>query len=296
VRPRLQVATLGLLILIWGTTWAAIRVGLGSIPPFVGAALRFGIAALVLLAIARARGVRLGTSARERWLWLINGAFSFAISYGIVYWAEQYVPSGLASVLFASFPLFVALMSHFLLPGERLTLTSGLGVLVGFLGIVILYSEDLASLGGPKTAFAATIFLLSPLASAIAQVIVKRWGEGIHPLSLTSVPMALTAVSLGAMALLFERDRPFHVTPAGVVSVLYLALIGSALAFTLFFALLAQMPATQLSLITFLIPIVAVLVGVFFFDEPFTLRIVAGTLAIVAGVALAAWPAPRRTS
>ena len=83
------------------------------------------------LIAARLRGVRLGTLRRERWLWVANALLSFCISYGVVYWCEQWVPSGLASVLFSTFPLFVAIMSHFTLPEERLTLRGAIGVLLG---------------------------------------------------------------------------------------------------------------------------------------------------------------------
>ncbi len=87
--------TLAVLILIWGTTWAAIRIGLEGIPPFTGVALRFSIAAVILFAASPLLGVRYLRSRHEPWLWVANGLLSFCISYGVVYWAEQWVPSGL---------------------------------------------------------------------------------------------------------------------------------------------------------------------------------------------------------
>ncbi len=293
MRPRSQLLVLGLLVLIWGTTWAAIRVGLSGIPPFTGVAIRFGIAGLALLVVARLRGVRLGATAGERWLWLSNGLLNFALPYGLVYWSEQYLPSGIASVLFATFPLFVALLSHFFLPGERLTRRAGLGVLVGFAGVYVLSSADLAPVTTPQAAWAAWLMLLSPLSSAAGQVIVKKSGGAHHPFSLTSVPMLLTAVLAGSLALAVEGGRPVHWSPAAVGSVLYLSLAGSALTFTLYFDLLSTMRATDLSLIAYLIPVVAVVIGIAAFDEPFTLRIALGCLAILAGVALAMSPRAR---
>jgi drug/metabolite transporter (DMT)-like permease len=102
-----------LLTLVWGTTWAAIRVGLQGMPPFTAVALRFAIATVILLAIARAMKVRLGAEPHEKTLWLVNGALIFSVSYGVVYWSEQYVPSGLAAILFATFAL-VTLFAHLL--------------------------------------------------------------------------------------------------------------------------------------------------------------------------------------
>ena len=128
----LIVVIFGFLSLIWGTTWAAIRIGLEGIPPFTGVALRFAVAAVMLLLYARLAGVSFGRGRRERWLWVSNAVLSFSASYGVVYWAEQWVPSGLGAVIFSTYPLMVALMSHGSLPGERLTPLSVGGVLLGF--------------------------------------------------------------------------------------------------------------------------------------------------------------------
>ncbi|MEE8138524.1 MAG: EamA family transporter [Thermoanaerobaculia bacterium] len=280
-------AALALLILIWGTTWAAIRVGLEGIPPFAGVALRFAIAAVVLLAAARHLGVRLDTGARTRWLWLVNGLFTFSVPYGIVYWAEQWIPSGLAAVLFSTFPLFVAVVAHRLLPGERLTRLSLAGIVIGLFGVVVIFSDDLAALGGRQTFLASLVFLVSPAVSATANVVIKRWGSGIHPLSLTSVPMALTAVVMGGLSLVFERPSAMRLDAASVGALFYLAVMGSAVTFSIYFWLLARLSATRLSLITYAIPIVAVLVGSVFLGEAFTPRMAAGTALVLGGAALA---------
>ncbi len=276
------------LILIWGTTWAVIRIGLRGIPPFTGVALRFAIASAVLLLAAFLKRIPLGTTPRERVLWLVNGGLSFCISYGVVYWSEQWVPSGLAAILFATFPLFVALLAHFALPSEPLSRRSVSGVLLGFAGAVAIFSEDLALLGGPGVAFACVIFLASPFVSAIASVAIKRWGAGIHPLSLTAVPMGLTALVMGGVALATERGRPVSLDAVSVGALLYLALLGSAVTFSLYYWLLARLPATRLSLIAYLIPVVAVGVGIVCLDEALTVRILTGSALVLIGVALAA--------
>jgi drug/metabolite transporter (DMT)-like permease len=275
------------MVLIWGTTWAAIRVGLRGIPPITGVALRFGIASAVLLAFVPVLGVKLGRSRRERRLWLSNTLLTFVIAYGVLYWAEQWVPSGLASVLFATFPLFVALLAHVVLPGERLTLGSAAGVLIGFAGVAVIFSEDFRALGGPKVAVAAAILLVSPVSAALGSVLVKRWGEGIHPLSISAVPMGITALVMGSLALVVEADRVVSFDTPSVLALLYLALVGSALPFTLYFWLLEYQPATRLALINYATPVLAVAVGSVFLDEPVTLHVVLGTALVIAGVAVA---------
>lgn len=285
---RLNLTVAAILVVVWGTTWAAIRIGLEGIPPFTGAAMRFGIGAAVLLVAAWMLKLPLGRSRRERWLWLINGLLSFTASYGIVYWAEQFVPSGLTSIIFATFPLFTVILAHFFLPAERMTPGAFVGTLIGFAGVSMVFSEDFSALSAdPRIVPAIAILLLSPLAVAVTQVAIKRWGGGIHPISLTAVPMVIATLVLGVLAWLFERDRPLVFTPATVGSVLYLSVIGSAFVFWLYYWLLDRVQARRVSLIAYVTPLVAVALGTVLFDEPLTPRIVLGGLGVVAGVALA---------
>lgn len=204
-----------------------------------------------------------------------------------MYWAEQWVPSGLAAVLFSTFPLFVAILAHFWLPGERLTGGSATGILIGFAGVLVVYSEDLSALAGSRTAMASLVFLISPLAAAVGNVVVKRWGEGIDAFTLTAAPMGLTAAVMGVLAWALERDLPVVFDATSVGALLYLALVGSALTFSLFFWLLAKLRATRLSLISYGVPIVAVLVGTLVLDETLSARILVGAGMVLAGVAMA---------
>lgn len=285
------------LVLIWGTTWAAIRVSLEGFPPLKGVVVRFGIASLLLLSLAPALKVSLGREPRERRLWVMNGALTFTISYGLVYWAEQWVPSGLAAVLFATFPLFVAILAHLTLPGERLRAGSLVGILLGFAGVAVLFSEDFSRLGGPQVAFASAVLLIAPFCSAIANVAVKKWGGGIHPLSISAMPMVFGTLFTVPFAWTTEADQPMEWRLGPVLALLYLAVVGSSLAFTLYYWLLRRLPATSLSLVNYATPVVAVLVGTLFLDEPFTLRVLLGAALVVIGVAVAVRPsaAARRT-
>jgi drug/metabolite transporter (DMT)-like permease len=284
-RGRL-IAGFGLLTVIWGTTWAVIRLGLGGVPPFTGVALRFALAGTLLLALARPFDVRLGRGRHEKVLWVVNGVLSFCISYAAVYWSEQYIPSGLAAVLFATYPLFVAALAHFLLPGERLSGTAVGGMILGFAGVAVIFSDDLTLLGGDVVRHAALVILVSPLVSAVASVVVKRWGSDVPPLSLAAVPMLIAGVVMGVVAFLVERHRPLVFDTRSVGALLYLAILGSAVTFTIYYWLLAQVKATQVALMSYLIPIVAVAVGALLFDEPLRPRLLAGSALVLAGVVI----------
>ena len=275
-----------LLTLIWGTTWAAIRIGLEGVPPFTGVAVRFTIAGALLLSLALAAGVRLGRRRHEKALWVANGVLTFCLSYSIVYWSEQYIPSGLAAVLFATYPLFVALVAHLLLADERLAARAGVGLVLGFAGVAVIFSDDLALLGGEQVRHAALVMLGSPLVSAIATVAIKRWGTGVHPLSLSAVPMLFTGAVMGMVAAGTERGRPLVLDGRSVGALLYLAVLGSAVTFTVYYWLLARVTATRLALTSYLIPIVALAIGAVLFDEPLRPRLLAGSALILAGVVI----------
>jgi drug/metabolite transporter (DMT)-like permease len=288
VKPNrlLTWAALAALILIWGTTWSVIRIGLRGIPPFAGVALRFALASAVLLALAPVFGVKLGRQPNERRVWWVNTFLTFTIPYGIVYWSEQWLPSGLTAVIFATMPLLTALAAHFALPAERLTARTVAGIVVGFAGIAVIFSEDFRTLGGSQVAKAAAVLLIAPFCAALANVAVKRWGGGIHPISISAVPMGITALIMGSLAWLVEPVRTASFNTLTVLSFVYLALIGSAVPFTLYFWLLRSQSATGLSTINYATPIIAVAVGTLFLGEPFTARIVAGSALVLVGVAL----------
>jgi drug/metabolite transporter (DMT)-like permease len=271
---------------IWGTTWSVIQIGLEGIPPFTGVALRFTIAGALLTLLALARGTGLGRSRREIALAAANGLLGFTISYGVVYWAEQWVPSGLAAVLFATYPFFVAILAHFALPAEALRRLEVIGILVGFGGVATIFSEDFSALGGSQVSRGAVVMLLSPMAAAGASVAVKRWGRGIHPFSLTALPMLMTGAVMGVLALATESGRAVTWNGTSIAALLYLAVMGSAVTFSLYYWLLAQMPAKRLALIAYVVPVVAMAVGAFR-GEPLTLQTVAGSALVVVGVALA---------
>lgn len=277
-------AAFALLTLVWGTTWAVIRVGLAGIPPFTGVALRFALAGGLLLALAPRFGVRFGRSRRELGLWVTNALLSFCVSYSVVYWSEQYVPSGLTAVLFATNPLFVAAIAHFALPGERLAPRAAAGLLLGFAGVAVIFSDDLRLLGGERVREAALVMLVSPAAAAVASVAIKRWGRGIHPLSLAAVPMLICAVVMAPVAAIAERGVPVVLDARSVAALVYLALLGSALSFSVYYWLLARVSATRASLISYLIPIVAVAIGSVVLGEPLRGRLVAGSALVLAGV------------
>lgn len=233
-------------------------------------------------------GTRFGRSRLERKLWIANAVLTFSFPYGVLYWAEQWVPSGLAAVLWATFPLLVALVSHWALPEHRLSRRGWLGIALGFAGVAIIFSHDFSALGGRQVAVASCVLLLSPLSASFGSVIIKKWGHDVHPFSTAAVPMAITAGVMSLVALAGESQRAFVFDTRTVGALLYLALLGSAFPFVLYFWLLKRESPTTLSVINYAIPVVAVAVGSLVLDEPVTGRMVVGAAFVVAGVAAVA--------
>jgi drug/metabolite transporter (DMT)-like permease len=167
-----------------------------------------------------------------------------------------------------------------------LSLREWAAIAVAFCGVALIFAEDFSALGGRQVAVASAVMLASPLSSAVGGLSVKRWGAGIHPFSLTAVPMALAALVMAAAALAFERGRAIVWNPQSVSALFYLAVLGSALTFSLYYWLLARMTLKRLAFITNVIPVIAVFVGVIR-GEPLTVRILTGSAVVVAGLALA---------
>jgi len=283
------------MVLIWGTTWAAIRIGLEGIPPFGGVALRFAIAAAVLYAIGRAWRVPAQRGPRLYRIWLVETVLSLCIPYGIVYWAEQWVPSGLSSILFSTMPLFVAVFAHWWLVSEPMRPAETVGILIALFGVVSIFSDDLTLAARAEVLVPALVFLVAPLAAAIAHVLIKKWGSGIHPLNVVTVPMALTGLVMGLLSLAVESGRTFTFDMSAIAALLYLAVFGSAVGFSLYYWTLERVAATRLSLMTLGIPVVAVLVGTLALDEPFSVRTALGSLLVISGVGVASRVAPGMT-
>lgn len=274
------------LCFIWGSTWPVIKIGLGALPPFLGAGWRFGVAALCLFGLSWVQGVRLPRSRRAHAGLLLHGLFGIGVSYGAVYWGEQHIPSGLSAVLFATHPLFVLLFAHAAIAAEPITLRKLVGVGLGFVGVMLIFQDDL-QLSSRASVMAAGITLLSPLVAAVSNVSIKRWGSHLQPYHLTALPMTYAAAALFVVSWLTEDRSTVRWTGAAVGSVLYLAIVGSVAAFGIFYTLLKQFPVSTLAFVTYVFPIVALGLGYALLGETLEAQALVGAATIVIGVAVA---------
>ncbi len=275
-----------ILCCIWGSTWLFIKLGLRDLPPVTFAAARFLLASTILFAIIKARGVALPRERSEWSLLLKTGVLAFTLNYGLVFWSEQHISSGLAAVLQATIPAFGMLIAHLYLPGERLDARKMAGVLLGIFGVGVIFSNQLGSEGAMALAGSAGI-VFGAACAAWANVLVKARGTKLDPAVLAAGQMVCGLAPLACFGLAFEGN-PLKMswTPLAVACLLYLTLVGSVAAFLLYYWLVRKVDVTKTMLIALVTPLAAVLLGMVTLDERLTWRTVAGGALIMSGVAL----------
>jgi drug/metabolite transporter (DMT)-like permease len=283
-RLWIAVAVWCLLSLIWGTTWMFIKVGLRDLPPFSFAGIRFVIAACILVVIAVVRRPALPSSRRDWMLIGMTGLLTFTVNYGLLFWGEQHTSSGLAAILQAIIPVFGLALAHLYLPGERMTAGKVLGVALGLAGVLVVFSNQLSS-GEPSGVWGCAAILVGAFAAAYSNVLVKARGGHLDLSILAAGQMIFGLVPLLLTGAILEGNPfSFHWSVQAFFSVFYLAIVGSAAAFMMFYWLVRNMDVTKTMLISLVTPLMAVLLGMVILDEQLNWRVVIGGAGILAGI------------
>lgn len=275
-----------ILSLIWGSTWLFIKLGLQDLPPFTFAGVRFVIAAAILLVVIAVRRVPLPRERRDWWLIALTGVMAFSVNYGLLFWGEHRTSSGLAAILQTIIPAFGLVIAHYYLPDERITLWKVCGIVLGIAGVALIFSDQ-ASVEGTSALAGSAAIVVGAFCVAYSNVLVKARARHIEPAALAAGQMICGLVPLLLIGVVFEGNPlSFRWTLLAVASLLYLALVGSAIAFLLFYWLVRNMDVTKTMLIPLVTPPIAVFLGWLVLSEGLTWRTAAGALAIMSGIAL----------
>ncbi len=275
-----------LLCLIWGSTWLFIKLGLSDLPPFTFAGIRFVIASAILFAIMAARRLSLPRNRSDWMLLAISGVLSFSLNYGLLFWGEQYISSGLAALLQATIPAFGLVIAHFYLPGEQITSAKIFGVVMGVAGVGVIFSNQL-SVAGPRALAGCAALVVGSACAAYANVLVKARGAKLDPAILAGGQMLFGLIPLLLIGIPLEGNPfHFHWTRMAFVSLFYLAIVGSVVAFLLYYWLVQHMEVTKTMLIALVTPVIAVSLGVLVLSEELNWRTFAGGVMIISGIGL----------
>lgn len=275
-----------LICILWGSTWLVIKIGLQSMTPLFSSGVRFIFASMFVFGVMQFRGLKIQKDKESVKLYILIGLLSFVFPFALVYWGQQYVPSGLGSILFAIFPFFVLIFSWILIPAEKVGPYKLLGIIVGFSGIVIIFSENI-KIDLSSDFYGMVAILCSAILQGLAAVLVKKYGRHLNPLSMNLIPLIIAGSILTLGSFLFEDTGRININTEAVFSILYLAFFGTLMTFTTYYWLMQRINVVLLSLSAFITPIIAVIFGFIFLNEILTTRDYIGSSLVLIGILFA---------
>ena len=273
------------LCLIWGSTWYFIKISLNAgVPPFYGVSLRFFFSGLLFLFYIYFKKLDIPFSNQAIKLYLSFGLLNFSLSYGMTYWATQYIFSSISSILWGLFPLFTSLMAHFMIkddPNERLNKNKISALFAGLCGVVIMSLNqeiDLAS-----QSFSAILVLISVIIiAAYPSVLYKKYSDEVGPYQMNAVCQILTGfVMLGASYIFVEDTSAIIWNNELILATLYLIVFGGFISWGIYFWLYQYLNVTQVTYVAIFPPIVAIFMGWVFLGEILSTKEIIGTLFIL---------------
>lgn len=283
-----QAALLGLLALgaIWGASFPFIKLGLESFPPLTIVALRLGGAALFLFVVLRLQGQVLPTSPRTWFDLVLVGIVGMAMPFWLISWGEQFINSGLAAILIAMTPLFTVLIALVWTREEQLSPVRSLGVVLGFLGVAVAVNIFQLSLFS-ASAQAQGAVLLAASCYAFSALYSRRAFKGMSPLVPATGTMVGAALVVVPLALLLDGLPTLAPTTSALLGVGGLTLLSTGFAYILYYWVLGQLGSSRAMMVTYLVPIFALLLGWFWLDETIGLHTVLGLFLVLCGIAVA---------
>lgn len=271
---------------VWGSTFLAIRVGVREVPPFLLAGMRFLIAGAVLYAGMRIKGTP-SPAAREWASAAFLAVLIFVFDYGLLFWAERRVPSGIAAVMMATIPVFMALSEIFIMKTQRLTGRLGTALLVGVAGVTVLVSHSVTLGDTPIDTLGACALIAASISWSVASALTRKLPLPSEKAMSSGAQMLAGGVLLTLTAAMLGEFRGFHAQAVSLkawLALAYLIVAGSIIGFTAYVWLIHHESPTKVGTYAYVNPVVAVIVGYIFGGEALGLRTVVGTLLVLVSV------------
>ena len=278
------VAAFATLCVVWSSTWLAIKIGLRDLPPISYAGIRFVVAIVALLAVSIGRARLLPRSRAEYIILAFTGVLMFSVNYGLLFWGELHVSSGLAAVLQATIPIFGLVFAHLMLPDEPMHWQRLTGAFLAVGGVAVICAR-LLNFNGMMAFWGGLGIVVGAAGAAYSNVLLKQRQIQLRPAMIAAWQMIFGTVPLLVLGWMLEGNPVrFHWTTMSIFCLLYLAIIGSALTFLLLYWLLPQMQATNLQTVSLITPPGAVMLGWLLGGETFPLWSLLGAGLVLAGV------------
>jgi drug/metabolite transporter (DMT)-like permease len=271
---------------VWGSTFLAIRVGVREVPPFLLAGLRFLIAGLVLFAWMRAKGT-VSPTAREWFSATLLAVLIFVLDYGLLFWAERRVPSGIAAVMMATIPVFMALSEILFLKTQRLTPRLGVALLIGIGGVLVLVSRSISFGDSPIDTIGAIALIVAAIGWSVGSALTRKLPLPSSKAMSSGAQMFAGGVLLMITSAALGEFRGFRVQAVSLkawLALAYLIVAGSIIAFTAYVWLIHHESPTKVGTYAYVNPVVAVLLGYFLGGEGLSLRTIVGTMLVLVSV------------
>lgn len=286
-RPRWKtLLAFSIVYFVWGSTFLAIRVGVREVPPLISASLRFTAAGLVLFGWTRMRGER--APAGRQWLSVLTlAALMFMCDYGLLFWAETQVPSGVAAVMLATIPAFIAIAEVVVLRTRRFTVGLGLSLLVGLAGVATLMLKSVGLSGEAVSGAGAAALIAAAASWSVATVLTRKLPLPESKTVSSGAEMLVGGLLLAGAAAVFGEWPRFHPATVSVgawAALGYLAVAGSIVGFTAYLWLLHHESPTKVGTYAYVNPVVAVAIGHWLGGEELGLRTVVGTVLVLGSV------------
>jgi drug/metabolite transporter (DMT)-like permease len=285
---RLDWTLFVVLSFMWGSSYLFIRIGVDEgLRPLTLVMLRLAFGSLLLIGVVVASRQPLPRDLRTYGHLVVMAILSIVTPFWLITYGEQTVDSSLASILNATVPLFTIVIAALFLHDEPITVNRLVGLGVGFFGVVVLTGGSFGAPGADGVGFGVLALILSSIAYAAGNVYTRRNVRGLPPMTIAVFQVTFAFVITTVLALLLEDPLSVTITPTAALSVVWLGLLGSGMAYLLFFRMLGRWGSTRSSLVAYLLPVWGIVLGALVLDETIDAGVLAGTALVIGGVAVA---------
>ena len=268
---------------IWGTTYLVIRIGVGHMPPMIFAGIRWVIAGLAFMTVLKWRGTSL-PKANEMVHLAVVGLALIGFGNGLVVFAEQWIPSGLAALLITTVPFFMVGMESLLPKGPKLNATILTGLIMGLAGVCLIFGKDIKYLADPDNRIGVLALLGAVIFWSIGSLYSKYVKVDVHPLMGASVQMLMAGIVLSAIGISIGELPRLRFEINGLLSLAYLVVVGSFIGYTSYIYAIAKLPLSLISTYAYINPVIALFLGWIVLDEKLDFQTAIAAAVIIAGV------------